>query len=188
MRKLLGLVADCVWLGLGILDLSRLLSLLYGRVKLFIRSCGSTFVVWMHLWSCKTRYGRVRLALVVDCLYLYACMLPIRLCDSTLTIVVPSGSLIVADKHNWSREVTCGRLDYSMVTPSLLYDRLVPPGLLDNRSGPSWTAVWSPTSSVVAHSASTFPLDVSTFLLGSQLVVEISLWSPTIVFLHGEPL
>ena len=56
-------------------------------------------------------YGRVDLALVVECLYLYARMLPIGLCDSTLTMVVPPGSLMVADKHNWSREVTCGRLD-----------------------------------------------------------------------------
>ena len=35
------------------------------------------------------------------------------LCDSTLTLVVPSGPLMVADKHNWSREVTCGPLDCS---------------------------------------------------------------------------
>ena len=31
-------------------------------------------------------------------------MLPVRLCDSTLTLVVPSGTLMVADKHNWSRD------------------------------------------------------------------------------------
>ena len=40
-------------------------------------------------------------------------MLPVRLCDSTLTLVVPSGPLLVADKHNWSREVTYGPLDCS---------------------------------------------------------------------------
>ena len=40
-------------------------------------------------------------------------MLPVRLCDSTLTLVVPSGLLMVADKHNWSREVTYGPLDCS---------------------------------------------------------------------------
>ena len=40
-------------------------------------------------------------------------MLPVRLCDSTLTLVVPSGPLMVADKHNWSREVTYGPLDCS---------------------------------------------------------------------------
>ena len=68
--------------------------------------------VWcLILWSYRTRYGRVDLALVVECLYLYARMLPIRLCDSTLTLVVPSGLLMVADKHNWSREVTYGHPD-----------------------------------------------------------------------------
>ena len=40
-------------------------------------------------------------------------MLPDRLCDSTLTLVVPSGPLLVVDKHNWSREVTYGPLDCS---------------------------------------------------------------------------
>ena len=80
-------------------------------------------IVWMHSWSCETMYGRVDLALVVECLYLYARMLPIGLCDSTLTIVVPPGSLMVVDKHNWSREVTCGRLDCSMVAPSLQFGR-----------------------------------------------------------------
>ena len=67
----------------------------------------------MHLWSCRTKYGRVDLALVVEYLYLYARILPIRLCDNTLTLVVPSGPLMVADKHNWSREVTYGPLDCS---------------------------------------------------------------------------
>ena len=40
-------------------------------------------------------------------------MLPDRLCDSSLTLVVPSGPLLVVDKHNWSREVTYGPLDCS---------------------------------------------------------------------------
>ena len=68
-------------------------------------------VVWMHLWSCETMCGRVDLALVVECLYLYARMVSLGLCDSTLTTMVPPGALMVADKHNWSREFTCDRLE-----------------------------------------------------------------------------
>ena len=138
-------------------------------------------VVWMHSWSYETMSGRVDLALVVECLYLYARMLPTGLCDSTLTTVVPPGSLMVADKHNWSREVTCGHLDCSMVAPSLVYDRRVPPGLFGRSQGPFWIAVWSPTFSVVAHSDSIPSFGASTLLLGTPLVVESSLWSPTIV-------
>ena len=103
-------------------------------------SRGSTSAWWLLLWSYKTRYGRVDLALAVECLYLYARMLPIRLCDSTLTLVVPSGLLMVADKHNWSREVTYGHLDW-VWSQKTLQD------CLGDRSSPSWTAGRSQGSS-----------------------------------------
>ena len=96
-------------------------------------SCGSTSAWWLLLWSYRTRYGRVDLALAVECLYLYARMLPIRLCDSTWTLVVPSGPLMVADKHNWSREDTYAHLD-------CIWSQETLQGCLGDRSSPSWTA------------------------------------------------
>ena len=94
---------------------------------------GPLLAWWLLLWSYRTRYGRVDLALAVECLYLYARILPIRLCDSTLTLVVPSGPLMVADKHNWSREVTYGHLDF-------IWSQEILQGCLGDRSSPSWTA------------------------------------------------
>ena len=72
---------------------------------------GTTSDWCLLLRSYRTRHGRIDLALAVECLYLYARMLPIRLCDSNLTLVVSSGPLMVADKHNWSREDTYAHLD-----------------------------------------------------------------------------
>ena len=69
-------------------------------------------------------YGRVALALVVECLYLYARMVPLGLCDNTLTIMPPLEPL-------WSLTNTTGRRKSHVVAWNC-YDR------------PS--AVWSPTS------------------------------------------
>ena len=87
-----------------------------------IRSCESTYsrvsplmIVWMHSWSCETMYGRVDLALMVECLYLYARMLPIGLCDSTLTTMPLLEPL-------WSLTNTTGRGK----SPGLQYGRPFP--------------------------------------------------------------
>ena len=69
----------------------------------------ASMVVWDQVWSCRPSTCSRVLVLVCS----YARMLPVRLCDSTLTLVVPSGPLMVADKHNWSRKVTYGPLDCS---------------------------------------------------------------------------
>ena len=112
----------------------------------------------MNSRLCETLSGRVDLALVVECLYLNARMLPIGLCDSTLTTMVPLGAHMVADKHNWSLDSTTGRLDCSLVawiavwspllcnwslgTPfGMLCDRWFLPGMQYGRLPP----VWSPT-------------------------------------------
>ena len=54
--------------------------------------------------------------------------------------------------------------DYNMVAPSLLYDCRASSRLLYGRLD----------CNMVAHSASTLPLGVSTFLLGTQLIANFS--------------
>ena len=68
---------------------------------------------------------------------------PLRLCDSTLTIMVSPGALMVTDKHSWSWERIITRLVLALVAHF--------------SSGRPLLVQWSPklviSSSMVAHIA-----------------------------------
>ena len=92
---------------------------------------------------------------------------------------------MVAPSALWSPPLYCGRPLCTVVAPYALWS---PTSMQCGPLVSSWTDVWSPITSMVVYYAFTLPLGVSTFSLGTQLVVESSLWSPTIVLLHGEHL